>query len=150
MASTTRVCATRSLAFRWVMPWLPALCNGQLRQWPLISTKSSRYTCVRLCNGKLRQWPLISTKSSRYTCAYLDDWLLWNVRPHQVQPILAELQHLGLTINLEKSIIQPSTALTYLGLRIDTMARTLTPTSACVRHLRDLLSIVPEASPQDL
>jgi hypothetical protein len=85
-----------------------------------------------------------------HMCAYLDDWLLWDIQPQQVQPILTELQRLGLTINIEKSIIQPSTALTYLGLRIDTVARTLTPTPPCVRHLRDLLSIVPEASPQDL
>jgi hypothetical protein len=71
-------------------------------------------------------------------------------RPHQVQPILQEIQRLGLTINKLKSSLQPSTSLTYLGLQINTVARTITPTRACVRHLGDLLTIVPEASPQDL
>jgi hypothetical protein len=102
------------------------------------------------CSVPPRPLQLISTSSSKCTCAYLDDWLLWDVCPHQVQPILQELQRLGLTLNLQKSCLQPTTSLTYLGLQIDTVARTITPTRACVRHLRDLLTIVPDASPQDL
>jgi hypothetical protein len=72
-----------------------------------------------------------------HMCAYLDDWLLWDLRPHQVQPILQEIQRLGLTINMDKSSLQPTTSLTYLGLRIDTVTRTTTPTTACVRDLLD-------------
>jgi hypothetical protein len=71
-------------------------------------------------------------------CAYLDDWLLWDLQSHQVLPILAEIQSLGFTINAEKSTLQPATQLIYLGLHIDTVARTITPTTACIRHLRQL------------
>jgi hypothetical protein len=63
-----------------------------------------------------------------HMCAYLDDWLLWDIRPHQVQPILLELQALGFTLNLQKSSLQPVTSLIYLGLQINTVARTITPT----------------------
>jgi hypothetical protein len=83
-------------------------------------------------------------------CAYLDDWLLWDVHTAQVQPLLHELHALGFSVNQHKSILQPATSLVYLGLQINTAARTLTPTRACIHHLRDLLTIVPAASPQDL
>jgi hypothetical protein len=83
-------------------------------------------------------------------CAYLDDWLIWDFSPQQVQPILATIAQLGFTINTNKSVLQPSTRLQYLGLIIDTDARTITPTPACIRHLRQLISIVPVATRQDL
>jgi hypothetical protein len=83
-------------------------------------------------------------------CAYLDDWLIWSFQPNQVHLILTAIRNLGFTINEEKSMTQPSTQLTYLGLEIDTTARTITPTTACLRHLRQLMAIVPAASRQDL
>jgi hypothetical protein len=83
-------------------------------------------------------------------CAYLDDWLIWNFHPQQVHQILTSIRMLGFTINEDKSVLQPSHRLQYLGLIIDTDARTITPTSACIRHLRQLIAIVPVASRQDL
>jgi glycerophosphoryl diester phosphodiesterase len=85
-----------------------------------------------------------------HMCAYLDDWLIWDVQPPQVPLLLQELRALGFTINLVNSTLQPATSLVYLGLHIDTVARAITPTRPCIQHLRELLSIVPAASPQDL
>jgi hypothetical protein len=83
-------------------------------------------------------------------CAYLDDWLIWDLRQHPIPRIVKAISNLGFTINQQKSTLQPSTRLVYLGLTIDTNARSITPTSACLRHLRQLIAIVPAASQQDL
>jgi hypothetical protein len=92
----------------------------------------------------------LHTKFAVQMCAYLDDWLIWDLQSHQVLPILAEIKSLGFTINNAKSTLQPATQLIYLGLHIDTVARTITPTPACIRHLRQLIAIVPDATRQDL
>jgi hypothetical protein len=81
--------------------------------------------------------------------AYLDDWLIFG--PHLLAPrILATLQQTGFTINFRKSIVQPTSRLVYLGLQIDARNSLLQPTPHCLQHMRDLLSLVPQASPQDL
>jgi hypothetical protein len=81
--------------------------------------------------------------------AYLDDWLIFG--PHLPAPrILATLQQMGFTINFRKSIVQPTSRLVYLGLQIDARNSLLQPTPHCLQHMRDLLSLVPQASPQDL
>jgi hypothetical protein len=82
--------------------------------------------------------------------AYLDDWLFFSHHPIPVTAVIGHLQQLGFTINLDKSILQPTTALTYLGLNIDNQAGLIKPTRSCIRHLLDLVSIIPRASPQDL
>jgi hypothetical protein len=82
--------------------------------------------------------------------AYLDDWLFFSQHPIPVQQLLQHLQQMGFTNNQEKSILQPTTALVYLGLNIDTHAGLITPTRSCIQHLLDLVSIVPRATTQDL
>jgi hypothetical protein len=51
--------------------------------------------------------------------AYLDDWLLFSEDPIPVNNILQALATLGITVNQHKSVLQPTTALTYLGLQIN-------------------------------
>jgi hypothetical protein len=80
---------------------------------------------------------------------YLDDWLIFGPRL-PARRILSSLQQMGFTINLRKSIIQPTSRLIYLGLQIDARHGLLRPTPQCLQHMRDLLSVVPQASPQDL
>jgi hypothetical protein len=82
--------------------------------------------------------------------AYLDDWLFFSQHPVPVPPLIQHIQQLGFTINFDKSILQPTTALTYLGLNIDTQAGLITPTRSCIQHLLDLVSIIPLASQQNL
>jgi hypothetical protein len=52
--------------------------------------------------------------------SYLDDWLIFSQSPLPVQELLTAIQALGLTINEDKSVLHPITAMTYLGLLIDT------------------------------
>jgi hypothetical protein len=52
--------------------------------------------------------------------AYLDDWLIFGENIPD-EALLQELRAIGFTINERKSILQSTTALTYLGLRIDTI-----------------------------
>jgi hypothetical protein len=80
--------------------------------------------------------------------AYLD-WLIFGPAL-PASHIIRELQAMGFTINTAKSILQPTAALTYFGLRIDAITGLLCPTPACLQHMRDLFSLVPHASPQDL
>lgn len=81
--------------------------------------------------------------------AYLNNWLIYGARL-KVSAIVAEIQHLGFTINLEKSHLQPTSALIYLGLHINIPRQTIEPTQQCLQHLRDLIALVPQASFQDL
>jgi hypothetical protein len=85
-----------------------------------------------------------------HMCAYLDDWLIWDVKPHHIQPLRNFFNNLGFTINQQKSVFQPTTQLVYLGLTINTLHQQITPTQACINHLRELITIVPQASMQDL
>lgn len=49
---------------------------------------------------------------------YLDDSLIFG--PHiPLTAICQDLQHLGITINTKKSVLQPTRSLIYLGLYID-------------------------------
>jgi hypothetical protein len=81
--------------------------------------------------------------------AYLDDWLLFG-QHLPVLDILNTLQQLGLQINVQKSVLQPTTALVYLGLNISTRHLTILPTDSCLQHLWNLVTIVPRATRQDL
>jgi hypothetical protein len=56
--------------------------------------------------------------------AYLDNWLFIHNHRIPVGNILRELKKLGITINVEKSFLQPVWPLTYLGLNIDTTTMT--------------------------
>jgi ribonuclease HI len=81
--------------------------------------------------------------------AYLDDWLIYGEQL-PVPDILQQIQELGLQLNYGKTILQPTTSLIYLGLHISTARMTITPTTACLKHLMDLVTILPLASRQDL
>jgi hypothetical protein len=81
--------------------------------------------------------------------AYLDDWLFFSTTKIPVPAITNAIQRLGITINMKKSVLIPTTSLVYLGLQ-NTVHRTITPTETCVRHLLDLASVVPVASQMDL
>jgi ribonuclease HI len=81
--------------------------------------------------------------------AYLDDWLIFGSQL-PVHDILQTIQEIGLQINYTKSILQPTTTMTYLGLHISTHRLTITATQQCLQHLQDLVSVVPRASRQDL
>jgi hypothetical protein len=82
--------------------------------------------------------------------AYLDDWLIFHRSKFDALPILNTIRDLGFSINGGKSVLSPVQVITYLGLCIDTVSRTLRPTAPCLQHMRHLLSIVPRASDQDL
>jgi hypothetical protein len=82
--------------------------------------------------------------------SYLDDLLLYSAVPMDVPDIHQDIASLGLQINYEKSTLHPLQSLVYLGLAVDTLSRTTRPMPACLRHLCDLVSIVPVASAQDL
>jgi hypothetical protein len=58
--------------------------------------------------------------------AYLDDWLIFSHKPFDPAPILEAVQGLGFIVNIKKSVLQPVTVMTYLGLHIDTVTRLLT------------------------
>jgi hypothetical protein len=80
---------------------------------------------------------------------YLDDWLIFGQRV-PAQQIQDYLRQAGLTINPEKSVLQPTQQLIYLGLRISIPRHRLTPTRQCLAHLQELITIVPQAFGQDL
>jgi hypothetical protein len=82
--------------------------------------------------------------------SYLDDWLLFYTTTLPVNSILRTIADIGLQVNLEKIILQPTTALVYLGLSINSSRRLIQPTQQYIRHLLFLLDIVPQASRQDL
>jgi hypothetical protein len=48
------------------------------------------------------------------------------------------LQDVGLTINYDKSHLQPTGKLTYLGLDIDLPKQQIQPTQQCIQHLIEL------------
>jgi len=91
----------------------------------------------------------INQKFGTAMVAYLDDWLFF--QPHlPAQDIIQEIQRLGFTINLNKSVIHPTSDLIYLGLRINAETQQLQPTPDCLRHMMQLASLVPQASPLDI
>jgi hypothetical protein len=122
--------------------------------------RGQRYSWTRLPMGQ----PLAPTTMQRLSIAvarlhqqhnitmvaYLDDWLTFSLEPIPVARILATLQQAGITINKEKSILNPTTAITFLGLKIDSRRMKLRPTRACTAHMIQLASVVPSATRMDL
>jgi hypothetical protein len=82
--------------------------------------------------------------------AYLDVWLIFSHQKFNAAKVLVTIQNLGFSINMEKSIVEPVQVMVYLGLNIDTLSRTIRPTQVCLQHMRQLLSIAPRATRQDL
>lgn len=90
-------------------------------------------------------------KSAITMVAYLDDWLFFSEQDELPVPaIIQEIQYLGFCRNFDKSILYPVTNIVYLGLQINCDTGTTKPTPACLAHLRQLLTLVPHASRQDL
>jgi hypothetical protein len=82
--------------------------------------------------------------------AYLDEWLFFHHTAIPVSSTLHYLENMGFTINRDKSILQPTTSIIYLGQHIDTESTLIQPTRQCMQQLTDLIFIVPEATAQDL
>jgi hypothetical protein len=91
--------------------------------------------------------PVISTRFSIVT--YLGDWPI-SGENLQAADIVRELKQLGLTLNIQKSALTPTSSLIYLGLAVNTFRTTIQPTAACLQHLQHLLTLVPQASQQKL
>jgi hypothetical protein len=92
---------------------------------------------------------ILNSKFDVSMVAYLDDWLIFGsgVPSDQIQQ---EFASLGITINRAKSTLHPTSALIYLGLRIDAVHQTFQPTATCINHMQELVALVPTASSQDL
>jgi hypothetical protein len=120
--------------------WMTVSSTG-IRFKPILSNPTQRASTA--VAHVLNAWFGVSM------CAYFD-WLLWDVPPDLVLPVLQTVQSFGFSVNFQKSVLHPVTCLTYLGLSIDTVRRSLAPTPPCIQHLESLLSIAPLASHQDL
>jgi hypothetical protein len=81
--------------------------------------------------------------------SYLDDWLFFAPQPPAYR-ICQFIQQLGFTINYQISVLVPTARLVYLGLQIDTVTQQMQPIEACLQHIQQLLSLVPEASQLDI
>jgi hypothetical protein len=92
----------------------------------------------------------LHTKFNIVMFACLDDWWMFSVQYPGVPKIIEVIRDLGFTINLDKSVTQPTCKLVYLGLIINSVNCTMVLTRACLQHLQGLVSIVPQASYQDL
>jgi hypothetical protein len=101
-AYSTRADATHGHAYRWATHWLYRSCNAWLLQ-------------------------LLDTYTNPVMYAWLHTWM---TGPIPVNIILLQLSALGLTIHFQKSTLQPTQVLTYLGLNINTITRTLRATDS--------------------
>lgn len=81
--------------------------------------------------------------------SYLDDWLNFG-KEIPAQDIIGTIQQLGLTINFEKSIIETTFTLIYLGLQIQLRQQLIRPRKVCMQHLLQLIALVPAASQLNL
>lgn len=61
--------------------------------------------------------------SGMHVLNYLDDWLVIVTSKimleHHKYKLLAYLAHLGLSVNMQKSLLQPSQSITFLGMILD-------------------------------
>jgi hypothetical protein len=130
------------------------------RKFNGIRYKGVSYTFNRLPMGhplalSVLQWLAQTVASSLHQrfgismVAYLDDWLLF-APTLPADEIFRHIQSLGITINFQKSTPQLVSALVYLGLYLNVTDQTLRPTPDCLRHMGQLIALVPAASPQDL
>jgi hypothetical protein len=85
-------------------------------------------------------------KCNAVMVAYLDDWLFSAETPLPVKTILKHINALGITINRDKSILDPTRVMVYLGLSINSTNLTMMPTTPCLKHLLQLATIVNQAS----
>jgi len=76
---------------------------------------------------------------------YLDDWLIAAPSRTEVLKardwILRTCQSLGLLINMEKSALEPTQSIQYLGMQIDSVLSKVYPSEARIKRFSDLLQI---------
>ena len=96
-----------------------------------------------------RIFSLIATEAVKYlhnigisASVYIDDWLLWNKSPRaltlQTLTTVNFLQKLGFTLNLKKSLLEPSPTITYLGISWSGTNHTLLPSSKALEKVRTM------------
>ena len=96
-----------------------------------------------------RIFSLIATEAVKYlhnigisASVYIDDWLLWNRSPRaltlQTLTTVNFLQKLGFTLNLKKSLLEPSPTITYLGISWSGTDHTLLPSSKALEKVRTM------------
>jgi hypothetical protein len=76
--------------------------------------------------------------------AYLDDWLVFGPKL-PAQQIVQTITDMGITINHRNSILQPTSGLIYLGLRLDAHQQQLRANPRCIQNLLELLTTVSQA-----
>lgn len=82
--------------------------------------------------------------------AYLNDWLLYDSDPRKLATAVVVMRALGITIDEEKSTLEPTNSLVYLGFRIDTHQQLeITITRAAHNRLYHLLRFVRQGSDKD-
>jgi hypothetical protein len=86
---------------------------------------------------------------------YLDDWLINEDSLEQseisTQKLVALCQHLGITLNREKSELIPTQRLIYLGMEIDTSLGLVFPTMKRISKFLEILeSFMEDPSPPAL
>lgn len=57
--------------------------------------------------------------------AYLDDWLLHSASEADLHTAIEMIEAMGITLNIEKSVIVLTTNLQYLGFKIDSIDLTI-------------------------
>ena len=96
-----------------------------------------------------RIFSLIATEAVKYlhnigisASVYIDDWLLWNRSPRALtlhtSTTVNLLQKLGFTLNLKKSLLEPSPTITYLGISWSGSDHTLLPSSKALEKVRTM------------
>lgn len=91
-----------------------------------------------------QQFPLVRV------ITYLDDWLIYGMTI-PVADILTFLDFIcGITLNMDKCILNPTHQLTYLGFTIDTQAQTIQATPEVIARLRVYAAQFASLSSKDL
>jgi hypothetical protein len=149
---------SRSTWSRW---FFQILIRLEYQQYYIVYYEKQHLAWTRLPMGHPLAPPImqrLSTTVARHlhnTCnvtlvAYLDDWLIFRPSTLPVHSILQNIQDLGITINREKFILDPTRVMVYLGLSINWELLTITPTSGCLSQLLQLTTIIHQACQQDL
>lgn len=78
--------------------------------------------------------------------AYLDDWLLHSASTADLMEAISMIEAKGITINTQKSILNPITKLHYLGFKIDSVELTIQLTLSAFDRLTNVLRYTKDGS----
>lgn len=81
--------------------------------------------------------------------AYLDDWLLHSASEADLQTAIDMIEAMGITLNIEKSVVEPTTSLQYLGFKIDSINLTIQLTLTAFDRLTHVLRYTKNGSHLD-